>query len=162
MTKYTFQTIVATSEVRAAFTVLREELKSSDKELMTAMFELASKHREELDQLVKDQQDIARGYRERSKELKAAAKVKLKPAAVVKVKKARKAKVVEVVEAVEPAGEWVAAAEGEELALVEGHLWRLSGVLRGSQEELELAEQKIVELQQHIVHMCVNGDEVVE
>ena len=119
MTKYTFQTIVATSEVRAAFTVLREELKSSDKELMTAMFELASKHREELEQLVKDQQDIARGYRERSKELKAAAKVKLKPAAVVKVKKARKAKVVEVVEAVEPAGEWVAAAEGEELAIAE-------------------------------------------
>jgi hypothetical protein len=119
MTKYTFQTIVATSEVRADFTALREELKSSDKELMTAMFELASKHREELDQLVKDQQDIARGYRERSKELKAAAKVKLKPAAVVKVKKARKAKVVEVVEAVEPAGEWVAAAEVEELAIAE-------------------------------------------
>ena len=119
MTKYTFQTIVATSEVRADFTALREELKSSDKELMTAMFELASKHREELDQLVKDQQDIARGYRERSKELKAAAKVKLKPAAVAKVKKARKAKVVEVVEAVEPAGEWVAAAEVEELAIAE-------------------------------------------
>ena len=134
MTKYTFQTIVATSEVRADFTALREELKSSDKELMTAMFELASKHREELDQLVKDQQDIARGYRERSKELKAAAKVRAKelvkemmqkeeaaevPVVAVKVKKARKAKVVAVVESVEPEGEWSAADEGEELAIAE-------------------------------------------
>lgn len=134
MTKYTFQTIVATSEVRADFTALREELKSSDKELMTAMFELASKHREELEQLVKDQQAITRGYRERSKELKAAAKVRAKelvkemlqkeeaaevPEVAVKVKKARKAKVVEVVEAVEPEGEWSAEAEVEELAIAE-------------------------------------------
>jgi translation initiation factor 1 (eIF-1/SUI1) len=134
MTKYTFQTIVATSEVRADFTALREELKSSDKELMTAMFELASKHREELDQLVQDQQNIARGYRERSKELKAAAKVRAKelvkemmqkeeaaevPEVAVKVKKARKAKVVAVVESVEPEGEWSAAAEVEELAIAE-------------------------------------------
>ena len=134
MTKYTFQTIVATSEVRADFTALREELKSSDKELMTAMFELASKHREELDQLVQDQQNIARVYRERSKELKAAAKVRAKelvkemmqkeeaaevPEVAVKVKKARKAKVVAVVESVEPEGEWSAAAEVEELAIAE-------------------------------------------
>ena len=132
-TKYTFQTIVATSEVRVDFTVLREELKSSDKELMTAMFELASKHREELDQLVKDKQAFTRGYREQAKELKAAAKVKLKelvkemmqkeaaeePTAVVKIKKVRKAKVVEAVEAIEPQGEWVAAAEVEELAIAE-------------------------------------------
>ena len=78
MTKYTFQTIVATSEVRANFTVLREELKSTDKELMTAMFELASKHREELEQLVEDQQANVRNLRERTKEIKAAAKVRMK------------------------------------------------------------------------------------
>lgn len=52
--------------------------------------------------------------------------------------------------------------EQEELALVEGHLRSLSGVLRGSQEELELVEQGIVELQQHIVQLCMNGVEVVE
>jgi len=134
MTKYTFQTIVATSEVRADFTVLREELKSTDKELMTAMFELASKHREELEQLVKDQQAIARNLRERTKEIKAAAKVRMKelvkemlqkeeaaevPVVAVKVKKVRKAKVVEVVEAIEPEGEWSAEAEVEELAIAE-------------------------------------------
>lgn len=52
--------------------------------------------------------------------------------------------------------------EQEELALVEGRLRSLSGVLRGSQEELELVEQGILELQQHIVQMCMDGCEVVE
>lgn len=42
MKSYTFQTIVATATVRADFTAKRDELSSSDKELMTAMFNLAT------------------------------------------------------------------------------------------------------------------------
>ena len=78
MTKYTFQTIVATSEVRIKFSSMRDEMESTDKELMTAMFELALKHKDELEQLVKDQQAFARGYKERVKEIKAAAKIRAK------------------------------------------------------------------------------------
>ena len=52
--------------------------------------------------------------------------------------------------------------EQEELALVEGRLRSLSGVLRGSQEELELVEEGIVQLQQQIVDICMDGVEVVE
>ena len=108
MTNYKFQTIVATPEVRAEFSVMRDIMKSTDKELMTAMFELARKHPGDLEQIVKDQQDIARGYKERDKAIKAAAKVRVKemvkemlkkeqeegasPSPEAKVKKARKPK----------------------------------------------------------------------
>ena len=42
MTKYTFKTIVAPESVRAEFTVLRDRLKTTDKQLMQAMFNLAT------------------------------------------------------------------------------------------------------------------------
>ena len=42
MSKYQFQTIVATAEVRASFTQLRNELGSSDKELMSAIWKVVT------------------------------------------------------------------------------------------------------------------------
>jgi DNA replication initiation complex subunit (GINS family) len=42
MSKYTFQTIVATAEIRAAFTQMRNELSSSDKELMSAIWQVVT------------------------------------------------------------------------------------------------------------------------
>ena len=78
MTNYKFQTIVATSQVRAEFSVMRDIMKSSDKELMAAMFELARKHPGDLEQIVQGMQAEARGYTDRAKELKAAAKVRAK------------------------------------------------------------------------------------
>lgn len=44
MSKYTFQTIVATAEVRASFTQLRNELGSSDKELMSAIWRVVTEN----------------------------------------------------------------------------------------------------------------------
>jgi hypothetical protein len=40
MSKYTFKTIVAPEAVRAEFTALRDQLNSSDKELMQAFWNL--------------------------------------------------------------------------------------------------------------------------
>jgi DNA replication initiation complex subunit (GINS family) len=43
-TRYTFQTIVATAEIRASFTQLRNELGSSDKELMSAIWRVVTEN----------------------------------------------------------------------------------------------------------------------
>jgi hypothetical protein len=42
MSKYTFKTIVATEEVRASFTNLRDNLNTSDKQLMQAFWNLCT------------------------------------------------------------------------------------------------------------------------
>ena len=41
-TRYKFQTIVATPEIRASFTQMRNELGSSDKELMSAIWKVVA------------------------------------------------------------------------------------------------------------------------
>jgi DNA replication initiation complex subunit (GINS family) len=42
MSQYKFQTIVATAEIRAQFTQMRNELDSSDKELMSAVWQVVT------------------------------------------------------------------------------------------------------------------------
>lgn len=46
--KVTFQTIVATAETRASFTELRETMQATDKQLMDAVFKVATNHQVEL------------------------------------------------------------------------------------------------------------------
>lgn len=89
MKQYTFQTIVATAEVRAAFTARRDELSSSDKELMTAMFNLATANPDALQAEVERLQTAAALEKAAKKEEKA----KIKQAADEAAKAARKAAV---------------------------------------------------------------------
>jgi hypothetical protein len=85
MNKYKFQTIVATPEIRTQFTELREQLGTSDKQLMTAIWNLIDIQAVTADvERLKGEVAIARAEK---KELKAAAKRKEKP---VKEKKAAK------------------------------------------------------------------------
>jgi len=50
---YTFKTIVAPEAVRADFTVLRDELESSDKQLMQALWNLGTANREKLEKEIR-------------------------------------------------------------------------------------------------------------
>jgi len=93
MTKYTFKTIVAPEAVRNEFTALRDSLKSSDKELMQAFWNLGIDRLEDIKREVEMLQASAATARLEKKELKLAAKPKaVKPAKAKKVatKKAKK------------------------------------------------------------------------
>ena len=90
MNKYAFKTIVAPEAVRNEFTALRDSLKSSDKELMQAFWNLGIDCIDRLKREVEMLQASAAAERLEKKELKLAAKPKAaKPAkkAAVKAKK---------------------------------------------------------------------------
>ena len=86
MTKYTFKTIVAPEAVRAEFTTLRDQLNSSDKELMQAFWNVAIDRIDDIKKEVEMLQASTAQSRAAKQEMKAAAKLKDKPA-----KKAKKA-----------------------------------------------------------------------
>jgi len=90
MTKYTFRTIVAPDAVRADFTVLRDQLNSSDKELMQAFWNLGIDRLDDIKREVEMLQASAAQARAEKQEIKAAAKLKEK-AAIAEKKKAPKA-----------------------------------------------------------------------
>ena len=58
-TKYTFKTIVAPEAVRAEFTVLRDRLKTTDKQLMQAMFNLVTSNMGELEHELEGLKEVA-------------------------------------------------------------------------------------------------------
>ena len=97
MTKYTFKTIVAPEEVRADFTVLRDRLNSSDKELMQAFWNFAMSNITAIEDEVKALQEHAVQARAEKQEMKAAAKLKEKVAVAAK-KKPKAAKVETIVD----------------------------------------------------------------
>jgi uncharacterized protein YhaN len=74
--RYTFKTVVAPEAVRADFTALRDQLGSSDKELMQALWNIGIDHLEDLKKEVEAQQESAALARAAAKEVKAAAKQK--------------------------------------------------------------------------------------
>lgn len=86
MTKYTFRTIVAPDAVRADFTALRDQLNSSDKELMQAFWNIGIDRLEDIKREVGMLQIQAAQERAEKKEIKAAAKLKEKIAAAEKKK----------------------------------------------------------------------------
>jgi peptidoglycan hydrolase CwlO-like protein len=90
MTKYTFRTIVAPDAVRADFTALRDQLNSSDKELMQAFWNLGIDRLDDIKREVEMLQASAAQARAEKQEIKAAAKLKEK-AAIAEKKKAPKA-----------------------------------------------------------------------
>lgn len=79
MTKYAFKTIVAPEDVRADFTVLRDRLNSSDKELMQAFWNFAMSNISAIEDEVKNLQESTAIARAQKQEMKAAAKLKDKP-----------------------------------------------------------------------------------
>lgn len=86
MTKYTFRTIVAPDAVRADFTALRDQLNSSDKELMQAFWNLGIDRLEDIKREVEMLQAQTAQARAEKQEIKAAAKLKEKVAAAEKKK----------------------------------------------------------------------------
>ena len=88
MTKYTFKTIVAPEAVRAEFTPLRDQLNSSDKELMQAFWNIGLDRLDDLKKEVEMLQASSAQARAEKQEMKAAAKLKEK--APKKEKKADK------------------------------------------------------------------------
>ena len=92
MTKYTFKTIVAPEAVRAEFTALRDDLKSSDKELMQAFWNLGLDRLEDIKREVEMLKSEASSVRSERQEMKAAAKRVAKPEKVKKVAKLAKPK----------------------------------------------------------------------
>jgi peptidoglycan hydrolase CwlO-like protein len=81
MTKYTFKTIVAPEAVRAEFTALRDQLNSSDKELMQAFWNIAIDRLDDLKKEVEMLQASTAQARAEKQEIKAAAKLKKAPKA---------------------------------------------------------------------------------
>ena len=75
---YTFKTIVAPEAVRADFTVLRDRLNSSDKELMSALWNFAMSNISAIEDEVKHLQEQTAIARASKQEMKAAAKLKEK------------------------------------------------------------------------------------
>jgi len=92
MTKYTFKTIVAPEAVRAEFTALRDDLKSSDKELMQAFWNLGLDRLEDIKREVEMLKSEASSVRSERQEMKAAAKRVAKPEKVKKAAKPEKVK----------------------------------------------------------------------
>ena len=86
MTKYTFRTIVAPDAVRADFTALRDQLSSSDKELMQAFWNLGIDRLDDIKREVEMLQAQTAQARAEKQEIKAAAKLKEKVAAAEKKK----------------------------------------------------------------------------
>jgi hypothetical protein len=81
MTKYTFKTIVAPEAVRAEFTALRDQLNSSDKELMQAFWNIAIDRLDDIKKEVEMLQASTAQARAEKQEIKAAAKLKKAPKA---------------------------------------------------------------------------------
>jgi len=81
MTKYTFKTIVAPEAVRAEFTALRDQLNSSDKELMQAFWNIAVDRLDDIKKEVEMLQASTAQARAEKQEIKAAAKLKKAPKA---------------------------------------------------------------------------------
>ena len=90
MTKYTFKTIVAPEAVRADFTALRDQLNSSDKELMQAFWNIGVDRLEDIKREVEMLKSEASSVRSERQEMKAAAKRVAKPEKVTEPKKAAK------------------------------------------------------------------------
>lgn len=90
MTKYTFKTIVAPEAVRAEFTALRDQLNSSDKELMQAFWNIAVDRLDDIKREVEMLQASSAQARADKKEIKAAAKLKEKAPKAKKEKKVTK------------------------------------------------------------------------
>lgn len=78
MTKYTFRTIVAPDAVRAGFTLLRDGLNTTDKQLMQAMWNICMRDMEELEHEVQGLKELTARAKAEMKEIKAAAKLKEK------------------------------------------------------------------------------------
>ena len=76
MTKYTFKTIVAPEAVRAEFTALRDQLNSSDKELMQAFWNIGVDRLDDIKKEVEMLQASTAQARAEKQEIKAAAKLK--------------------------------------------------------------------------------------
>ena len=77
MTKYAFKTIVATEQIRAEFTALRDELSSSDKQLMLALWNLKNKEALIAEVVRLQEQEVL--DRKSKQEIKMAAKRAAKP-----------------------------------------------------------------------------------
>ena len=87
MTKYAFKTIVAPEDVRADFTILRDRLNSSDKELMQAFWNFAMSNIGAIEDEVKHLQEQTAIARASKQEMKAAAKLKEKAKKAPKAEK---------------------------------------------------------------------------
>lgn len=98
MTKYTFRTIVASDAVRADFTGLRDQLNSSDKELMQAFWNISIDRLDDIKREVEMLQAQSAQARAEKQEIKAAAKLKDKEAVAAKKKKPKAAKVETIVD----------------------------------------------------------------
>ena len=79
--RYTFKTIVAPEAVRAEFTALRDQLNSSDKELMQAFWNIAIDRLDDIKREVEMLQAESAQARAEKQEIKAAAKLKKAPKA---------------------------------------------------------------------------------
>lgn len=90
MTKYTFKTIVAPEAVRAEFTGLRDQLNSSDKELMQAFWNIGIDRLDDIKREVEMLQAQTAQARAEKQEIKAAAKLKEKAPKAKKEKVAAK------------------------------------------------------------------------
>ncbi len=88
MSKYAFKTIVATEEIRAEFTKLRNELNAGDKELMQAIWDIATDYLDMIKARVVEIQEQQVAQRQVAK----AAKVAMKKAAKTPSKRGRKPK----------------------------------------------------------------------
>jgi len=88
MSKYAFKTIVATEEIRAEFTKLRNELNAGDKELMQAIWDIATDYLDMIKARVVEIQEQQVAQRQVAK----AAKVAMKKAAKAPSKRGRKPK----------------------------------------------------------------------
>ena len=75
---YSFKTIVATEQIRAEFTALRDELSSSDKQLMLALWNLKNKEALIAEVVRLQEQEVL--DRKSKQEIKMAAKRAAKPA----------------------------------------------------------------------------------
>lgn len=76
--RYAFKTIVATEQIRAEFTALRDELNSSDKQLMLALWNLKNKEALIAEVVRLQEQEVL--DRKSKQEIKMAAKRAAKPA----------------------------------------------------------------------------------
>lgn len=98
MTKYTFKTIVAPEAVRAEFTGLRDQLNSSDKELMQAFWNIGIDRLDDIKREVEMLQAQTAQARAEKQEVKAAAKLKEKAKKAPKKKATKTAKVATIVD----------------------------------------------------------------
>jgi hypothetical protein len=87
-----FKTIVATENIRAEFTILRNQLKSSDKELMQAFWNIGVDRLEDVKAEVARLQESVQKEKLNEKELKAAARKAAKPQKAKKEPKVKKVK----------------------------------------------------------------------